>query len=68
MAAAVPTKNGLCFQGIPLLQRGRTASITLSQVQISCLLANAFFCTFPHRNTNSSTSEYHNYPTINFTG
>ncbi|XP_078142505.1 poly(ADP-ribose) glycohydrolase isoform X1 [Centroberyx gerrardi] len=53
-------------KGIPLLQRGRTASITLSQVQISCLLANAFYCTFPHRNTSSPGAEYHNYPTINF--
>lgn len=52
---------------VPLLQSGNPASITLSQVQISCLLANAFFCTFPHRNTNSSTAEYHNYPSINFT-
>lgn len=58
--------DSLCFQCIPLLQRGHTAAITLSQVQISCLLANAFFCTFPHRNTTSSHSEYHNYPTINF--
>ncbi|TNM92080.1 hypothetical protein fugu_019092 [Takifugu bimaculatus] len=54
------------MKDIPLLQRGKAASITLSQVQISCLLANAFFCTFPHRNTTISKSEYHNYPTINF--
>ncbi|XP_036974287.1 poly(ADP-ribose) glycohydrolase isoform X2 [Acanthopagrus latus] len=53
-------------KAIPLLQRGRPASITLSQVQISCLLANAFFCTFPHRNTTNPTAEYHNYPSINF--
>ncbi|KAF7658481.1 hypothetical protein LDENG_00011800 [Lucifuga dentata] len=53
-------------KAIPLLQRGQTASITLSQVQISCLLANAFYCTFPHRNTSSKDAEYHNYPTINF--
>ncbi|XP_014838169.1 PREDICTED: poly(ADP-ribose) glycohydrolase-like [Poecilia mexicana] len=51
---------------IPLLQRHKPASITLSQVQISCLLANAFYCTFPHRNTTSSNAEYHNYPFINF--
>lgn len=55
-----------CFQDIPLLQRGNAASITLSQVQISCLLANAFYCTFPHRNATRSRSRYHNYPTINF--
>ncbi|CAK6976459.1 poly(ADP-ribose) glycohydrolase [Scomber scombrus] len=51
---------------VPLLQGGQTASITLSQLQIACLLANAFFCTFPHRNTSTPKSEYHNYPTINF--
>ncbi|XP_070781013.1 poly(ADP-ribose) glycohydrolase [Enoplosus armatus] len=54
-------------KAIPLLQRGQTAAITLSQIQISCLLANAFFCTFPHRNTSASNAEYCNYPTINFT-
>ncbi|RVE66186.1 hypothetical protein OJAV_G00124230 [Oryzias javanicus] len=51
---------------IPLLQRGRPASITLSQVQIACLLANAFFCTFPHRNASNPSAEYHSYPSINF--
>lgn len=54
-------------KAIPLLQRGQTASITMSQVQIACLLANAFFCTFPHRNTSTPNAEYHNYPSINFT-
>ncbi|XP_040014298.1 poly(ADP-ribose) glycohydrolase [Xiphias gladius] len=53
-------------KAIPLLQTGHTAAITLSQVQISCLLANAFFCTFPHRNTSAPNTEYHGYPTINF--
>lgn len=57
----------VCFQSIPLLQRGCAAAITLSQVQISCLLANAFFCTFPRRNSTSPHSEYHSYPSINFT-
>ncbi|KAM6975864.1 poly(ADP-ribose) glycohydrolase [Tautogolabrus adspersus] len=54
-------------KAIPLLQRGQPLSITLSQVQISCLLANAFFCTFPHRNTTNNNAEYSNYPSINFT-
>ncbi|XP_073333578.1 poly(ADP-ribose) glycohydrolase [Pagrus major] len=54
-------------KAIPLLQRGKHASITLSQGQIACLLANAFFCTFPHRNATNPNAEYHNYPTINFT-
>ncbi|RVE55511.1 hypothetical protein OJAV_G00235580 [Oryzias javanicus] len=53
-------------KAIPLLQRGRPASITLSQVQIACLLANAFFCTFPHRNASNPSAEYHSYPSINF--
>lgn len=57
----------VCFQGIPLLQSGHSAAITLSQTQIACLLANAFFCTFPHRNDTSSNAEYRNYPSINFT-
>ncbi|XP_042339281.1 poly(ADP-ribose) glycohydrolase-like, partial [Plectropomus leopardus] len=54
------------MKAVPLLQSGHSASITLSQVQISCLLANAFFCTFPHRNASNATAEYHNYPSINF--
>ncbi|XP_044000810.1 poly(ADP-ribose) glycohydrolase isoform X1 [Gambusia affinis] len=53
-------------KAIPLLQHHKPASITLSQGQISCLLANAFYCTFPHRNTTRSNAEYHNYPSINF--
>lgn len=57
----------VCAQAVPLLQKGQPAAITLSQVQISCLLANAFFCTFPHRNTSRPDTEYHSYPTINFT-
>uniref|UniRef100_A0A4W4H6P9 poly(ADP-ribose) glycohydrolase n=1 Tax=Electrophorus electricus TaxID=8005 RepID=A0A4W4H6P9_ELEEL len=51
---------------IPLLKQNHSHAITLSQVQISCLLANAFFCTFPHRNTMKHGSEYANFPTINF--
>lgn len=48
-----------------LLQRGMSHSVTLSQKQASCLLANAFFCTFPRRNSLKS-SEYSTYPDINF--
>uniref|UniRef100_A0A671Y3K0 poly(ADP-ribose) glycohydrolase n=1 Tax=Sparus aurata TaxID=8175 RepID=A0A671Y3K0_SPAAU len=43
---------------------GTTHSITMSQEQVACLLANAFFCTFPRRN--SRRTEYWNYPDINF--
>ncbi|XP_069548009.1 poly(ADP-ribose) glycohydrolase-like [Brachyistius frenatus] len=54
----------LCTKPIPLLKRGMNHSITMSQEQVSCLLANAFFCTFPRRN--SRRTEYCNYPDINF--
>lgn len=54
----------LCTKPIPLLKRGMNHSITMSQEQVACLLANAFFCTFPRRNSRSS--EYCNYPDINF--
>uniref|UniRef100_A0A674EPK4 poly(ADP-ribose) glycohydrolase n=1 Tax=Salmo trutta TaxID=8032 RepID=A0A674EPK4_SALTR len=59
------SRNVLSFpQPIPLLKEGMNHSITLSQVQVASLLANAFFCTFPRRN--SRKSEYFNYPDINF--
>lgn len=54
----------LCTQPIPLLKKRMNHSITMSQEQISCLLANAFFCTFPRRN--AKKSEYSTYPDINF--
>ncbi|KAM7408671.1 hypothetical protein PAMA_002410 [Pampus argenteus] len=54
----------LCTMPIPLLKSRVNHSLTLSQEQIACLLANAFFCTFPRRN--SRKSEYCNYPEINF--
>lgn len=49
---------------IPLLSPQKQQTVLLSQEQIACLLANAFFCTFPKRNW--SKNEYGNYPTINF--
>ena len=33
---------------------------------MACLLANAFFCTFPRRNQAGHGSEYDSYPSINF--
>ncbi|KAF6719402.1 Poly(ADP-ribose) glycohydrolase [Oryzias melastigma] len=54
----------LCTKPIPLLKRGMNHSITMSQEQAACLLANAFFCTFPRRN--SRKAEYSNFPDINF--
>ncbi|XP_034754333.1 poly(ADP-ribose) glycohydrolase [Etheostoma cragini] len=61
LALRVPV---LCTMPIPLLKSRMNHSLTLSQEQIACLLANAFFCTFPRRN--SRKSEYSNYPEINF--
>ncbi|KAH8409185.1 hypothetical protein KR009_010148, partial [Drosophila setifemur] len=51
---------------IPLLKQNHTASLSLSQQQIACLLANAFLCTFPRRNTLKKRSEYSSFPDINF--
>ncbi len=51
---------------VPLLKRQQNYSVTLSQQQIACLLANAFLCTFPRRNSAQSKSEYASYPFINF--
>lgn len=51
---------------IPLLKHNQNKSITLSQQQIACLLANAFLCTFPRRNEAKHSSEYAYYPSINF--
>lgn len=54
-----------------LLSRQKTQSISLSQLQIASLLANAFLSTFPRRNTQTSQlgrSELANYPDINFVG
>ncbi|KAK7068881.1 hypothetical protein SK128_013592 [Halocaridina rubra] len=50
----------------PLLIRHTSHSITLSQLQIASLLANAFFCTFPRRNAKGGDTEYASYPDINF--
>ncbi|XP_045447294.1 poly(ADP-ribose) glycohydrolase [Melitaea cinxia] len=51
---------------IPLLKQNKNHSVSLSQQQVSSLLANAFFCTFPRRNTTKRDSEYSSYPHINF--
>lgn len=53
---------------IPLLKQNHNHSISFSQMQIACLLANAFLCTFPHRNDTNRSSEYSSYPLINFNG
>ena len=56
----------LVTHGLPLLKKQLDYSISLSQQQVACLLANAFLCTFPRRNARGPTSEYANYPSINF--
>ena len=66
------------LQPIPLLRKiGRADkhagvhSLTLSRQQIACLLANAFFCTFPMRNQRPSRFQHSRsdtapLPSINF--
>ncbi|XP_046962424.1 poly(ADP-ribose) glycohydrolase-like [Vanessa cardui] len=63
LALALPQ---LVQSPIPLLKQNKNHSISLSQQQISSLLANAFFCTFPRRNTTKRDSEYASYPYFNF--
>lgn len=46
---------------VPLLKIEMNHSLSLSQEQAACLLANAFFCTFPGRKWKSSS-----FPEINF--
>ncbi|XP_012936385.1 poly(ADP-ribose) glycohydrolase [Aplysia californica] len=40
----------LCTQPLPMLKRNQNRKLVISQQQAACLLANAFFCTFPGRN------------------
>ena len=51
---------------IPLLCKQADYTLTMSQKQASCLLANAFFCTFPNRNSYKRMAEFSTYPSINF--
>ncbi|XP_017288696.1 poly(ADP-ribose) glycohydrolase isoform X2 [Kryptolebias marmoratus] len=64
MALLALRASELCTKPIPLLKRGMNHSITMSQEQVACLLANAFFCTFPQRDFRET--EYRNYPDFNF--
>jgi len=64
LAISLPS---VCTQPIPLLRKQRAACITMSQQQAACLLANAFFCTFPSRNTNCGLDDdVPRLPSINF--
>ena len=56
----------LVTHGLPLLKKQETYSVTITQQQIACLLANAFFCTFPRRNAMHRSAEFASYPSINF--
>ncbi|VDN23787.1 unnamed protein product, partial [Dibothriocephalus latus] len=56
----------LVTQPVPLLRQNKERSLSLSQLQIACLLANAFYSTFPRRNATGVNSEYYDFPTINF--
>uniref|UniRef100_A0A0X3PFZ5 PARG helical domain-containing protein n=2 Tax=Schistocephalus solidus TaxID=70667 RepID=A0A0X3PFZ5_SCHSO len=56
----------LVTQPVPLLRQNKERSLSLSQLQIACLLANAFYSTFPRRNATGVNSEYSDFPTINF--
>ncbi len=51
---------------VPLLKKQQQYSLSMTQQQVACLLANAFLCTFPLRNSSSFGSEYNKYPSINF--
>ena len=42
-------------KSIPILQRGRAGFLNLTQRQCACILANAFFCTFPETNGKQTT-------------
>ncbi|VDP21777.1 unnamed protein product [Soboliphyme baturini] len=57
---------GMRQQAIPLLRRGTSATVTMSQYQASCLLANAFLCTFPTLLLLTNPSNHVRFPEINF--
>ncbi|CAM9833600.1 unnamed protein product [Lampetra planeri] len=62
---ASPT-HGLCgVRPLPLLRRDTGLMLTMSQEQATCLLANAFFCTFPRSNATGTRSEDSACPDIN---
>jgi len=51
MAAMALRLPVLCGDApLPLLCKGQSGSVTLTQLQVASLLCNAFFCTFPRRN------------------
>jgi poly(ADP-ribose) glycohydrolase len=63
LALQLPT---LLTAPVPLLVQHCNRMLSFTQLQIASLLANAFLCTFPRRNTAKRQSEYSRYPDINF--
>ncbi|KAL3982892.1 Poly (ADP-ribose) glycohydrolase (PARG) family protein [Acanthocheilonema viteae] len=61
MAKLALQSPNLITQPIPILRRGSSGSVTISQQQTASLLAHAFFCTFPSRNIVSN-----DLPSVNF--
>jgi poly(ADP-ribose) glycohydrolase len=51
---------------LPLVRQQMDYTITMSQKQAACLLANAFLCTYPNRNSFKSSGDFSNFPSINF--
>ncbi|XP_043280108.1 poly(ADP-ribose) glycohydrolase-like [Venturia canescens] len=51
---------------IPVLMKNIHHSVSLSQLQVASLLANAFLCTFPKCQLKHTNPEYALYPSINF--
>ena len=64
LASALPA---LCRAPLPLLRAHTAGTVALTRRQVACLLAHAFFCTFPRRSPPlASASEYRDFPTVNF--
>lgn len=61
----IPTDVGH-FQPIPLVRKGMNHTISLTQQQAACLLANALFCTFPPRSRLTSDAKNNTFMDINF--
>lgn len=51
---------------IPLAKSQSPITVTLSQYQCACILANSFLCTWSRRNKTTPGHEYENFPFINF--
>uniref|UniRef100_A0A0X3Q3N1 poly(ADP-ribose) glycohydrolase n=1 Tax=Schistocephalus solidus TaxID=70667 RepID=A0A0X3Q3N1_SCHSO len=56
----------LITRPIPLMKQNRESSISLSQIQVACLLANAFYCTFPGRSGSNARHQQPTFPSVNF--